>query len=211
MGLVSSGGVHSSIDHLFSLIDLAKKNGLDEVYIHAILDGRDTQYNSGLNFVKEMENNFSRVKVGKIATISGRFYAMDRDNHWERIAKAYYAMVLGQGGKSDNPVKAIEESYKRKVYDEEFVPTVITEKGAPRALIGGNDSVIFFNFRSDRARQLTKAFVLPGFNKFERPEYLKDLCFICFTEYDKELPVEFAFSPKESKNGLGEIISKAGL
>ena len=211
LGVVSNGCVHASIDHLHALLVLAKRQNLKEVYIHAILDGRDTSYNSGINFIKGVQHSISEYSVGSIATIAGRFYAMDRNNNWDRTQKAYLAITEGIGNKSDNPIKAIEESYKKKIYDEEFVPTVICQKGEPVVKISDNDAVIFYNFRPDRARQITKAFVLPVFNKFDRSKYLKNLFFACFTEYEKGLPVEIVFPSEDISNTLGEIISKAGL
>ncbi len=214
MGLVSNGCVHSSIDHLQALLVMAKEHKVEKVYIHAILDGRDTAYNSGVNFINSIERGIAEYGVGEIATISGRFYAMDRDNHWDRIAKAYLAMTEGEGNKEDTALKAIEKSYKKKIYDEEFVPTVINKDGAPRSregLVADNDALIFFNYRADRAREITKAFVLPEFDKFARPKYLKNLLFVGFTEYEKDLPIEVAFPPEEIKNTLGEVISNAGL
>ncbi len=211
LGVVSDGCVHSSINHLFELLLLAKTEGLNEVFIHAILDGRDTPYNSGVGFIKKIELNIKEYEVGKIATISGRYYTMDRNNHWDRIAKAYDAMTQGYGNESDNPIKAIEDSYKKKIFDEELLPTVIKENGKPVATISNNDSVIFFNFRPDRARQITKAFVLEEFSKFKRKELINNLVFTCFTEYEKGLPVLVAFPPEKIKNVFGEIIAKAGL
>ncbi len=210
VGLLSNGCVHSSIEHLQALLVFARDNEIKEVYVHAILDGRDTQYNSGSGFIKYIERFFNEYGIGKIATISGRFYAMDRDNHWDRIAKSYDAMAEGSGNKAEDPVKAVEESYEKKIYDEEFVPTVIMKDNKPVALVSENDAVIFFNYRSDRARQMTKAFALPGFDKFPR-KYLKNLMFACFTEYEKDLPVDIVFKPDEIKDSLGEIISRAGL
>ncbi len=212
MGLISNGGVHASIEHLQALIALAKEEKIEEVYIHGFLDGRDTPYNSGLTFVKDIERFTNEYGIGKIATLAGRFYAMDRDNHWDRIEKAYAAMVENKGNKEASPVEALEKSYKKKIYDEEFVPTIIGDHASGRGgIIGQGDAVIFFNYRADRAREMTKAFVLPSFNKFERPEYLKDLFFVCFTEYEKDLPAEIAFPPEDIKNTLGEVISGAGL
>lgn len=211
MGLVSNGGIHASIEHLQALLALAKENELSQVFVHAFMDGRDTPYNSGINFIKEIERNMTEFGVGKIATLSGRFYAMDRDNHWDRIEKTYNAMVLGQGNKTDDPVKALEESYKKKIYDEEFVPTVVENNGQSIAQVGDNDAVIFYNYRSDRAREITKAFVLPGLNKFDRPNMIKNLFYVCFTEYEQNLPVEIAFPSQEIVNSLGEVISRAGL
>ncbi len=211
MGLVSNGGVHSSIEHLYALLAFAHDNGIKDVFIHAFLDGRDTQYNSGGTFIRDVLRNASEYGVGRIATLSGRFYAMDRDNHWERIEKAYLAVVHGQGNQHGDPVAAIEESYAKKIFDEEFVPTVITENGSPVGEVRDGDAVIFFNFRGDRARQITKAFMLPGLTRFNRPRYLNNLCFVCFTEYEKKLPVEVAFPPEEHKNSLGSVLSRAGL
>ena len=209
LGLTSSGCVHSSLEHLQALIAFIAESGVNEFYVHAILDGRDTPFNSGLNFIKEVEASLAGTK-GKIATISGRFYAMDRDNHWDRTAKAYETMVLGSGEKYESPEKAVEESYEKKIYDEEFMPTVITKDGQPIAKIQDGDAVIFFNYRPDRARQLAKAFVLPGFEKFKREKYLKIL-FTTFAEYEKNLPVDIVFPPEVLKNTLGEVLATAGL
>lgn len=211
LGLVSNGNVHSSIEHLYALLALAKEKKISKVYIHVILDGRDTPFNSGINFIKDLERYIAECGVGKIATMAGRFYTMDRDNHWDRISKAYLVMVAGEGRQSANPVKIIEASYKKKIYDEEFTPTVITENNQPIAKVENGDGLIFFNYRPDRARQITKTFVLPGFKKFSGWKYLKNLFFVCFTEYEKDLPVEIAFSQEIISNTLGEIIAKKGL
>ncbi len=211
IGLTSNGCVHSSIDHLFALVALAKNSNVSNFFIHAFLDGRDTPFNTGANFIREIENVLSDAPNGKIATLSGRFYAMDRNNNWDRIAKAYVAMVKGEGNRSESASLAIEESYKKKVFDEEFVPTVITKGDKPVGLIEPNDAIIFFNYRADRARQLTKSFVIPGFDKFEGWEYLKNLYFACFTEYEKGLPVGIIFKTEEIKNTLGQILSQAKL
>jgi len=210
-GLVSSGCVHASIEHLQALLVFAKEQKIEQVFIHAILDGRDTPYNSGINFIKDIERSIAEYKIGKIASLSGRFYAMDRDNHWDRIEKAYLAISEGKGNKCTDAVKAIEASYQKKIYDEEFIPTVITQDNKPVAKVEDKDAIIFFNFRPDRARQITKAFVLPGFNKFNRKKYLNKLFFACFTEYEKNLPVEIVFLPKKINNTLGDIISYANL
>ncbi|MDD5290819.1 MAG: 2,3-bisphosphoglycerate-independent phosphoglycerate mutase [Patescibacteria group bacterium] len=211
LGLISSGNVHASIEHLYALLALAKERKVKEAYIHVILDGRDTPYNSGLGFMKDLNHYIAECGIGKIATVSGRFYAMDRDNHWDRTAKAYAAIALGQGNQGEEVIKVLEESYKKKIYDEEFVPTVITEKGKPVAQVENGDSLIFFNFRPDRARQITRAFVLPGFNKFSGWKYFDNLFFAGFTEYEKELPAEVAFPPEIITNTLGEVISKNKL
>ncbi len=211
LGLVSPGNVHASQDHLWALLDFCKRQGLSKVYVHVILDGRDTIFNAGVDFVRLLEAKMKELGVGKIATLSGRYFAMDRDNRWDRVQKAYVAMTDGRADVyASDAVAAIEASYAKKVYDEEFVPTVIGSEGAPTAKIENGDSVIFFNFRPDRARQLAQAFVLPGFTKFDRV-YMKDLFFVTMAEYEKELPVKVAFPPQLVNNCLAEVISKAGL
>jgi len=211
IGLVSPGNVHASDKHCYALLDFAHRNKIKKVYIHVILDGRDSIYNAGIDFVRQLQEKIKEYKVGEIASISGRFYAMDRDNRWERIEKAYNAMTLGEASEFYNdPVEAIEESYKNEVYDEEFVPVVIGKKGSPTAVIGSGDAAVFFNFRPDRARELAKAFVLPTFEKFKRL-YIKDLFFVTMTEYEKEIPAEVAFPPVVVHNCLAEVISGAGL
>lgn len=211
IGLISLGNVHSSQEHCFALLEFAKKQKIKKVFIHVILDGRDTVYNSGIDFVKTLQKKIKEHKRGEIASISGRFYAMDRDNRWDRTEKAYNAMASGTADKYfKDPIEAIEESYKREVYDEEFVPVVIGKEGKPTTMIEKGDACIFFNFRPDRARQLTQAFVLPGFNKFAR-NYIKDLCFVTMTEYEKEIPIIVAYGPQVVHNSLAEVISKAGL
>jgi len=212
IGLVSTGGVHSSIEHLYALLELAVNNKISQAFIHTILDGRDTPRQSGINFVEKLENKIKEIKIGKIATLSGRFYAMDRDNRWDREEKAYIAMTEGRADRyATNPLKAINDAYKDGNYDEEFFPTVIKQNDRPVAIVEDNDAVIFFNFRSDRARQLTKAFVLPGFEKFKRPKYLKNLFFVTMTEYDKDIPVLVAFPPEYVDCPLAKVISDAGL
>jgi 2,3-bisphosphoglycerate-independent phosphoglycerate mutase len=211
MGIVSIGNVHGSVDHLYALMEFAVQEKISEVYIHCFLDGRDMPFNSGVDFIKKIQQKSQELGVGKIATMSGRFYAMDRDNHWERIVLAYNAMVKGEAeSTAEDPVAAIEASYAKKVYDEEFVPTVITTGGKPTGVVKDGDAVIFFNFRADRARQIAKAFVLPGFEKFPR-EYLKDLYFVTMTEYEKDLPLEVAFPPETVEEPLAKVIADAGL
>ena len=212
IGLVSNGNVHSSNDHLYALLDLCKQNDLsDNVMLHVILDGRDCTYNSGREFVSELQAKMKELKVGKIASISGRYFALDRDNRWDRIEKAYRAMAEGVSEQTyDNPITAIDESYGREVYDEQFVPVAITENNIPVATFKEGDAAIFYNFRPDRARQLTKAFVLPGFKEFERT-YFKSFVFATLTEYEKQLPVLVAYMPVVVHNSLAEVISKAGL
>jgi len=211
MGLLSPGGIHSYNEHLYALIELAKNQKVDRVYIHVFLDGRDTEYNSGLRFVKELQKKFKQIGIGKIATISGRFYAMDRDNNWDRVEKTYQAMAQGRSSEFfDDPIKAIESAYNNKVFDEQCVPIVITEDNQPIGLVKDGDSLIFLNFRADRAREITKAFILPGFEKFPR-EYIKDLVFVAMTEYEKNLPMAIAFPPEEINTPLAKVISQAGL
>ncbi len=211
IGLLGIGNVHASDSHLYALLDFCAQNKIgDKVFIHGILDGRDALYNSGKNFVTELLEKMKVVNVGQIASLSGRFYALDRDNRWDRCEKAYQAMAFGKAQRSgDDLLKIIDESYALKNYDEEFIPTVITKNGKPVSTIKENDAVIFFNFRPDRARELTKAFVLPGFNKFER-EYIKNLFFVTMTEFEKDLPVVVAYPPIVVHNSLAETVSKAG-
>ena len=211
IGMFSSAGVHSLDEHAFALLDLCAQQKVSSVFVHVILDGRDSPYNSGVEYVSRLEQKIRDLGVGKIATISGRFYAMDRDNHWDRIQLAYDAMVLGKGPTTANPTDAITQSYSTGVFDEQFVPTVVTNNGQPVATVNGHDAVIFFNFRNDRARQLTKAFVLPGFEKFPRTEYLRDLTFVTMTEYEKDIPVTIAFPPEVVTEPLAKVYSDAGL
>ena len=212
IGLTSTGGVHSSLDHLFALLSFCQQQKLKKVFIHAILDGRDTPPQSGINFMTKLQERIKALKTGKIATISGRYYAMDRDNRWDREEKAYKAMALGEADRTGtDPLAILEKSYKEGNLDEEFIPTVILEKGKPVTKISEKDSIIFFNFRPDRARQLTTAFVLPGFEKFERPHYLRDIFFVTMTEYDKDIPVVVAFPPENIAVPLGKVVSSAGL
>ena len=210
IGLVSPGNIHASQTHCYALLELAKKNKLKKVYLHVILDGRDTLYNGGIDYVEQMQKKMKELKIGEIATISGRYYAMDRDNRWDRTEKAYRAMAEGQGKIYEDVSEAIQTSYREEVFDEEFVPVVIGSNNKPKAVIKNDDGVVFFNFRPDRARQLTKAFVLPSFAKFER-EYIKNLFFVTMTEYEKEIPVVVAFSPMVVHNSMTQVISDAGL
>jgi len=212
MGLASSGNVHSSIEHLYALLQLCANNKFKNVFVHAFLDGRDMPYNSGLDFIQKLEQKMSELKVGQIASVSGRFYAMDRDNHWERVQAAYQAMALGESPeKFTSAAEAVQSSYDKKIYDEEFVPAVIIDKqGRSVATIKNNDSVIFFNYRSDRAREITKALILPGFEKFSRI-YLENIYFVAMTEYEKDLPVEIAFPPEDIAEPLAKVLADNGL
>ncbi len=210
VGLVSPGNVHASQDHLYALLEMAARQKVKNVYIHAILDGRDAIFNSGIDFIRALEAKIQEHGVGQIATLSGRYYAMDRDNRWDRVEKAFRAMTEGKADcYASNALEAIEASYAKKVYDEEFIPTVIGAEGKPTATVQNGDAVIFFNFRPDRARELTQAFVLPSFPKFERT-YLNQLLFVTMAEYEKELPVTVAYPPVVVTNCLAEVISKAG-
>lgn len=211
IGMVSPGGVHSHQDQLYALLELSKKEGLTNVAIQAILDGRDTIRDAGVDFITKLQEKIKEIGIGQIASLSGRYFAMDRDNRWDRTGKAYTAMVYGEGEKAEDPVLAVKKSYEKEVFDEEFVPTVLMKGGKPIAAVQNKDAVVFFNFREDRMRQLTKVFVLPAFEKFERKEFLKDVVFITMTEYEKDLPVKIAFPPEIITACLAKAISKAGL
>lgn len=211
-GLLSDGGVHSHNTHLYALVELAKKHGLKDVHIHCFFDGRDVPPDSSKDYVRELEDKLAEIGVGKIATVMGRYYAMDRDNRWERVKQAYDAMVLGQGLTAVSAAQAVAESYARNEFDEFVKPTVIVKDGKPTAVIGNNDSVIFFNFRPDRAREITRTFVDPEFSGFERPNGFFPLHYVCMTQYDKTMPnVTVAFKPESLTNTFGEYVSRNGL
>ncbi len=206
LGLLSDGGVHSHNTHLYALLELAKRQGLQDVYVHCFLDGRDVSPTSGVGFLKDLEQKMQEIGVGKIATVMGRYYAMDRDNRWERVEQAYNAMVKGIGAKSGSAPDAVLKSYEQDVTDEFVVPTVITGG----AKISEHDSVIFFNFRPDRAREITRTLVDEKFAGFAR-HYFKTQ-YVCMTQYDADMPnVEVAFKPQTLVNTFGEYISKLGL
>lgn len=223
VGLVSPGGVHSHQDHLYKLLEFAKKEKVKRVAVHAILDGRDTIRDTGKQFIEALQKKMKELGVGIIASVSGRYFAMDRDNRWDRTEKAYAAMAGKQGvPQAEDPKKAIEASYKEKVYDEEFLPTVIVKGGKPVAPITGGDAILCFNFREDRMRQLGKAFALPGFDKFDRgtlsvpnghaergEQFSKDTLCITMTEYEKDLPVKVAFPPEIVSTCLAKVVSDA--
>ena len=207
MGLLSTGGVHSHIEHLYGLLEMAKKKGLSKVYVHAFLDGRDVPPTSAADFMAEAAAKLEEIGVGKIATISGRYYAMDRDNAWDRVEKAYAALVYGEGVKGCCPVQAIKDSYANHVTDEFMLPTVVAEG----AEIQKDDSIIFFNFRPDRARQLTRCFVDPEFQGFERKNGYFPVQFVCMAQYDAAMPnVTVAYPPEELHMTFGEYLSKCG-
>ncbi|MBR2714911.1 MAG: 2,3-bisphosphoglycerate-independent phosphoglycerate mutase [Ruminococcus sp.] len=206
-GLLSDGGVHSHNTHLYGILEMAKKKGLTDVFVHAFLDGRDVPPSSGKDFVAQCVDKMNEIGVGKIASVMGRYYAMDRDNRWERVEKAYAAMVYGEGEHNADPVDAVAKSYELDVTDEFVIPTVID--GAKR--ISANDSVVFFNFRPDRAREITRTFVDDEFTGFERRNGRFNLTYVCMTQYDATMPnVEVAFKPQSLTNTLGEYLSKMG-
>lgn len=211
MGLLSDGGVHSHMRHLYGLLELAKRKDFEDVYVHCFVDGRDTPPASGEGYITKLEEKMKEKGIGKIATLSGRFYAMDRDKRWQRVQKAYDAMVNGIGVKAVSAVQAIEASYQKETFDEFIEPTVICNGDTPVAKIEPHDSVIFFNFRPDRAREISRTLVDSEFNEFETRKDL-DLCFVCMTPYDETLQnVEIAFKKEHLKNTFGECISNNGL
>jgi 2,3-bisphosphoglycerate-independent phosphoglycerate mutase len=210
MGLLSDGGVHSHIRHLYALLELAKRKGIENVYVHAFLDGRDTPPASAENYITKLEEKMKEKEIGKIASISGRFYAMDRDKRWERVGKCYNALVNGEGIKAQSATSAIEASYQKEIFDEFVEPTLICNGDTPIATIKENDSVIFFNFRPDRARELTRSLVDNNFDGFETKTL--NLYFVCMTQYDETMPnVHIAFKPTALKNTFGEYISNLGM
>ena len=210
-GLLSDGGVHSHNTHLYGLLEMAKKNGIDKVYVHAFLDGRDTAPTSGKGFMQKLCDKMQEIGVGQVATVSGRYYAMDRDNNWDRIEKAYDAITKGEGDKASDPVQAIADSYAKDVNDEFVVPVVIENDGKSVATVNDKDSIIFFNFRPDRARQMTRAFCIDDFDGFNRGAR-KDVTFVCFTEYDVTIPnKEIAFKKVSITNTFGEFIANNGM
>ena len=211
MGLLSDGGVHSHNRHLYGLLELAKRKDFEDVYVHCFMDGRDTPPASGEGYLIKLEEKLKEKGVGQIASLSGRFYAMDRDKRWERVSLAYNALVNGEGEKATDAVAAIEESYQKEIFDEFVKPTVITNKsGEAIAKIEDGDSVIFFNFRPDRAREITRSIVDKEFDGFETKKI--NTYFVCMTPYDETMPnVEIAFRKEEIRNTFGEYISKKGL
>ena len=211
-GLLSDGGVHSHNTHLYGVLELAKRQGLKKVYVHLFLDGRDTAPTSGKGYAEELVAKMDELGIGKIASVSGRYYAMDRDNRWERVEKAYRAIVMGEGNTAEDAVQAIADSYKEDVTDEFVVPTVIMEDGAPVATLKENDSVIFYNFRPDRAREITRSICDDKFEGFERPNGYFPTTYVCFTEYDVTIPNKLvAFHKVEINNTFGEYLAAHGL
>lgn len=208
-GLCSDGGVHSHLTHLYALVKLARENGLKNVFIHCFMDGRDVPPESGKGYIHALQNELKALGCGKIATVMGRYYAMDRDNRFERVEKAYAALVYGEGVQAEDPEAAMQASYDAGVTDEFVVPVVITENGAPVGTVRANDSVIFFNFRPDRAREITRAFILPEFDGFDRKKGFFPLHYVCMTQYDKTFGarVHVAFKPERLSNTFGVYIS----
>ncbi len=208
MGLLSDGGVHSHNTHLYALLKMAKNMGLEKVFVHCFLDGRDVPPSSGKDYVKELVEKLDEIGVGKAATVMGRYYAMDRDNRWERVEKAYAAMVYGEGNQAECPICAVRKSYDEGVTDEFVVPTVC--KGAEPVQAG--DSIIFYNFRPDRAREITRTFVDPDFSGFERKNGFFPVNYVCMTQYDATMPnVDVAYKPESLENTFGEYLSKNDL
>jgi 2,3-bisphosphoglycerate-independent phosphoglycerate mutase len=205
MGLVSPGGVHSHSSHLYGLLEMAAAKGLKEVYVHCFLDGRDVGPSTGLGFVEELEDKLQQIGVGRIATVSGRYYAMDRDNRWERVEKAYRAMTAGAGETAASAVEAVQQSYDKGETDEFVLPTVVQADGKPVAVIQAGDGVIFFNFRGDRAREISKAFVNREFDGFSR-EYL-GVQYVAMTQYEEGLDMTVAFPPQDLQNTLGQVLA----
>ena len=207
MGLLSDGGVHSHIRHLYGLMEMARRFAVERVYLHCFMDGRDVPPTSGIEFIAALQQKIKELGLGQIATVSGRYYAMDRDNRWERVKLAYDAIVNGEGNKGPDPVAVMQKSYDAGVTDEFIVPTVVTEGAGIKA----GDSVIFFNFRPDRARELTRTLVDPDFAGFEREKGFFPLTYICMTQYDATMPnVEVAYRPESLANTLGEYLSRLG-
>lgn len=207
-GLVSDGGVHSHLTHIFALVDMAKKKGVRDLCVHCYLDGRDTPPTSGLGYVRELEEYMNKAGLGRIGVISGRYYAMDRDKRYERLEKAYDALTLGEGIHAGSPDEAIQNSYDEGITDEFMLPTVID----PACTVKDNDAIIMFNFRPDRAREITRAFVDEDFSGFERKKTIKNIKYICMTVYDASITgVKIAYPPKRVKNTLGEYVSALGF
>lgn len=210
LGLLSDGGVHSHIQHLFALLDMAIKLGVEKIYVHPILDGRDVLPRSAKKFISSLENKLKEIGKGQIATVSGRYYTMDRDKRWDRVEKAYKMLTLAEGLMACSALAAVENSYEGKVEDEFVLPTgIVDEKGRPLAVIEDGDSVIFFNFRADRAREITHAFLDDDFTGFERSKRPR-VHFICLTEYDESFPGPVAFPPQNLDNTLGEVLADLG-
>ncbi|MDO4571739.1 MAG: 2,3-bisphosphoglycerate-independent phosphoglycerate mutase, partial [Clostridia bacterium] len=212
MGLLSDGGVHSHATHLSALVRMARAHGLDKVFVHCFMDGRDVPPSSGKAYVEALEETLGALGCGKIATVMGRYYAMDRDNRYERVERAYAALVYGEGEAAESAAEAMQNSYARGDTDEFVQPTVILENGAPVGTIGPQDSVIFFNFRPDRARELTRSFIFPDFDGFPRKKGFFPLTYVSMTQYDKNFGdrLDVAFQPENLDNTLGAWLAQCG-
>jgi len=209
-GLVSPGGVHSHLTHIYGLLELAKRQGLTKVYVHCFLDGRDTPPASGAGYVQELCDKMKELGVGRVGVVSGRYYAMDRDNRWDRVEKAFRALTRGEGVQAADPVQAIKDSYEQGVTDEFMLPTVMTEDGKPVTTVQEHDSIIFFNFRPDRARELTRAFCADEFDGFDRGQRM-ELTYVCFAEYDVTIPNKLIAFPKvRLENTFGQFLAAHG-
>jgi len=207
-GLLSNGGVHSHIDHLLALLDMAKKKGLTKVNVHCFLDGRDVPPKCALNYIKELEYYMEKIDLGQIASLSGRYYAMDRDSRWNRLEKTYDALTIGKGEKANNAAEGLSQAYDKNETDEFVIPVIV----ANNATVNDNDAIIMFNFRPDRAREITRAFVDKNFNNFNRKKVINNLCYTCMSQYDSKMPnVNVAYPPEYYKNTLGEYIASLGL
>jgi 2,3-bisphosphoglycerate-independent phosphoglycerate mutase len=211
MGLLGKGGIHSNVDHLYGLLELMRDQKFDRVYLHIFTDGRDCAQTSGVECITELQKRIANYGVGRIATIGGRYYGMDRNNNWDRVKLAYDTMTSGIGNQIDDLIDYLEKSYKKEIFDEYIEPAVIMEDGKPLTTISDNDALIFFNFREDRAREITKAFILPGFNKFKQKP-IKNLHFVAMVQYEADLPVSaIAFPVIEVDTCLGKALSKNKL
>jgi 2,3-bisphosphoglycerate-independent phosphoglycerate mutase len=212
-GLLSDGGVHSHINHMFALLKLAKEEGVEKVYVHAFLDGRDVGQKTAAKYIQQTLDKMKEYGVGEFATISGRYYSMDRDKRWERVEKSYRSMAYGEGPAYNNPLEVVEDSYQHGIFDEFVIPSVITkEDGQPVATIQDNDAVIFYNFRPDRAIQISNTFTNKDFRSFERgPKYPKDLFFVCLTHFSESVDGYVAFKPSNLDNTLGEVLAQNNL
>ena len=211
LGLLSDGGVHSHITHVYALVELARREGIGELFIHAFTDGRDTPPKSAGGYLAELEGELGRLGLGQVATVIGRYYAMDRDNRWERVEQAWRAMVLGEGQPADSGMAAIAAAYVAGETDEFIKPKVVQRNGAPVGPIGDNDGLIFFNFRADRARELTRTFTQPDFANFQRPQIPQLSAFVCMSEYDETFALPVAFPTESYPDLLGTVVARAGL
>lgn len=211
-GLLSDGGVHSHIEHLYAVLQLAADKGLKKVYVHGFLDGRDVGQKSAAQYITAAQEKMNEIGVGEFATISGRYYAMDRDKRWDRVQKTYDAMVHGEGPKATDPLAVVESAYAEEVYDEFVIPTVITdEAGQPKATVESEDAIIFYNFRPDRAIQISQTFANNDFAEFDRGEAVKDIHFVCLMKYSDTVNGKIAFPPTDLKNTVGEVLADNGL